>query len=49
MMNETPTPPDDDSDDLDDVLGETGDIVNRSNGKTGTATEAEPDPKPKPA
>jgi hypothetical protein len=37
----------DDSDDLDDLLDDTGAVVNRGNGKSGTATEAEPDPKPK--
>jgi hypothetical protein len=35
-----------DADDLDDLLDETGEIANRSNGKTGTYTEAEPDKKP---
>ncbi|MDR6411577.1 hypothetical protein [Paraburkholderia terricola] len=37
--------PDDDldSDDLDDELDRTGEVANRSNGKTGTNTEAEPD------
>lgn len=37
-----------DDDDIDDLLSETGDITNRSSGKTGTNTEAEPD-KDKPA
>ncbi|MDR5740629.1 MULTISPECIES: hypothetical protein [unclassified Caballeronia] len=35
-----------DSDDLDDVLDETGAVTNRSDGKTGTDTEAEPNRKP---
>jgi hypothetical protein len=40
---------DDIDDDLDDLLDETGAVVNRGNGKSGTDTEAEPDRKPKPA
>ncbi|MDR5755215.1 MULTISPECIES: hypothetical protein [unclassified Caballeronia] len=39
-------PHEDADDDLDDVLDETGEIANRSNGKSGTDTQAEPDPKP---
>lgn len=39
---------DNDDDDLDDLLSETGDVTNRSSGKTGTNTTAEPD-KDKPA
>jgi hypothetical protein len=46
-MSTPPGQSGDDSDDLDDLLDETGEIANRSNGKTGTYTEAEPDPKPK--
>ena len=46
------TPPgpsaDDESDDLDDLLDETGATVHRSTGEAGAETEAEPDPKPKP-
>ena len=38
-------PADADSDDLDDVLDETGAVTNRSDGKTGTDTEAEPNRK----
>ncbi|HEY2024460.1 hypothetical protein [Paraburkholderia sp.] len=46
----TPAEPsaEDEGDDLDDLLDETGAVTNRSNGKTGTETKAEPDPKPKP-
>jgi hypothetical protein len=40
----------DESDDLDDLLDETGEVTNRSNGKTGTDTTAEPDhDKPQPS
>jgi len=42
----TPMQGDEDRDDLDDELDETGTVVNRSNGKSGTDTTAEPDPKP---
>lgn len=38
-------PADADSDDLDDMLDETGAVTNRSDGKTGTDTEAEPNRK----
>lgn len=38
-------PADENDDDLDDELDETGAVTNRSNGKTGTDTEAEPDKK----
>jgi len=38
-------PADADSDDLDDMLDETGAVTNRSDGKTGTDTEAEPNSK----
>lgn len=45
-MSTPPNEPSDaDSDDLDDVLDETGAVTNRSDGKTGTDTEAEPNRK----
>lgn len=50
LISMPPTPSAyDESDDLDDLLDETGATVHRSTGKTGTDTEAEPDPKPKPS
>ncbi|MFM0048115.1 hypothetical protein [Caballeronia grimmiae] len=44
-MSTPDEPADADSDDLDDVLDETGAVTNRSDGKTGTDTEAEPNRK----
>lgn len=46
LMSTPPDEPSDaDSDDLDDLLDETGAVTNRSDGKTGTDTEAEPNRK----
>ena len=45
MATQADPPADENDDDLDDLLDETGAVTNRSNGKTGTNTEAEPDKK----
>ncbi|SAL78916.1 hypothetical protein [Caballeronia telluris] len=48
LMSTPPNPSaEDDSEDLDDVLDETGAVTNRSKGKSGTDTKAEPDLKGK--
>lgn len=45
MATQSDPPADENDDDLDDELNETGAVTNRSNGKSGTDTEAEPDKK----
>ncbi|WP_027213871.1 hypothetical protein [Burkholderia sp. WSM2232] len=45
MATQAEPPADENDDDLDDQLDETGAVTNRSNGKSGTNTEAEPDKK----